>query len=60
MSDVPSVVAKQWIKGYIDEGHLGRIYHAKASWVRRRGIPGIGSWFASKELAGGGPLIRAS
>jgi predicted dehydrogenase len=45
------------LKSYIDDGHLGKVYHAKASWIRRRGIPGLGSWFASKELAGGGPLI---
>jgi predicted dehydrogenase len=47
----------QVLKRYLDMGRLGRIYHAKASWMRRRGIPGIGSWFTSKELAGGGPLI---
>lgn len=47
----------QVLKRYIDTGKLGRIYHAKASWMRRRGIPGIGSWFTSKEMAGGGPLI---
>ncbi len=47
----------QVLKQYIDAGKLGRIYHAKASWMRRRGIPGLGSWFTSKEMAGGGPLI---
>lgn len=47
----------QVLKRYLDEGHLGRIYHLKASWMRRRGIPGLGSWFTSKEMAGGGPLI---
>jgi predicted dehydrogenase len=47
----------QVLKRYLDTGRLGRVYHAKASWMRRRGIPGIGSWFTSKELAGGGPLI---
>ena len=47
----------QTVRRYIEEGALGRIYYAKASWMRRRGIPGIGSWFTSKELAGGGPLI---
>ncbi len=47
----------QVLKGYVDAGKLGRIYHAKASWMRRRGIPGLGSWFTSKEMAGGGPLI---
>jgi predicted dehydrogenase len=41
----------------IDEGGLGRIYHAKASWMRRTGIPTLGSWFTNRELAGGGPLI---
>lgn len=47
----------QTLKRYIDAGNLGRIYHAKATWMRRRGIPGLGSWFTNKEMAGGGPLI---
>jgi predicted dehydrogenase len=47
----------QVLKRYIDEGKLGKIYYAKASWMRRRGIPGAGTWFVSKEKAGGGPLI---
>lgn len=47
----------QALKRYIDEGKLGRIYYAKAYWMRRRGIPGSGSWFVSKKMAGGGPLI---
>ncbi|QBD79328.1 Gfo/Idh/MocA family oxidoreductase [Ktedonosporobacter rubrisoli] len=47
----------QVLKRYIDEGKLGRIYYAKAYWMRRRGIPGAGSWFGNKEMAGGGPLI---
>jgi predicted dehydrogenase len=38
-------------------GHFGEIYYVKASWVRRSGIPGLGSWFTKKELSGGGPLI---
>lgn len=45
------------LKRHIDEGGLGRIYHAKASWMRRSGIPSLGSWFTNKDLAGGGPLI---
>lgn len=47
----------QMVKAEVERGHLGQIYHAKASWMRRSGIPGLGSWFTSKELAGGGPLI---
>lgn len=47
----------QVLRQAISGGTLGRIYHAKASWMRRRGIPGLGSWFTSKEMAGGGPLI---
>ena len=47
----------QWIRQYIDSGALGQIYYAKAHWMRRAGIPRLGSWFVSKEQAGGGPLI---
>jgi predicted dehydrogenase len=47
----------QWLKRYVETGALGRIYYAKAHWMRRSGIPRIGSWFVSKELSGGGPLI---
>ena len=47
----------QALKRHVEEGNLGRIYHAKATWMRRNGIPGMGGWFTSKALAGGGPLI---
>jgi predicted dehydrogenase len=47
----------QVLRKHIDDGGLGRIYYAKAYWMRRAGIPGLGSWFTSKEQAGGGPLI---
>lgn len=46
-----------WLKQYIAAGKLGDIYYAKAYWMRRAGIPRLGSWFVSKETAGGGPLI---
>ncbi|ANE47785.1 oxidoreductase [Paenibacillus swuensis] len=45
------------LKEQIDKGSLGRIYNAKAGWMRRKGIPGWGTWFTRKEEAGGGPLI---
>lgn len=41
----------------VENGDFGRIYYSKAWWMRRSGIPGLGSWFTSKEAAGGGPLI---
>lgn len=44
------------LKSIIDGGELGRPYYAKASWLRRRGIPTLGSWFTNPDLAGGGPL----
>jgi predicted dehydrogenase len=44
-------------KEYQEEGRFGDITHIQANYVRRRGIPGIGSWFTNKELSGGGSLI---
>ena len=38
-------------------GDFGDIEHIEANYLRRRGIPGLGSWFTSKELSGGGALI---
>jgi predicted dehydrogenase len=46
-----------WLKRRIAAGALGDIYYAKAFWMRRAGIPRLGSWFVSKEQAGGGPLV---
>jgi predicted dehydrogenase len=46
----------QALKEVIDGGGVGRPYYAKASWLRRSGIPMLGSWFTNPELAGGGPL----
>jgi predicted dehydrogenase len=45
------------LKDVIDAGRLGRPYYTKAWWLRRSGIPGLGSWFTTAELAGGGPLV---
>jgi predicted dehydrogenase len=38
------------------EGTLGEIYHIKANYLRRRGIPGWGN-FTNKTIQGGGALI---
>ncbi|MFC5453053.1 Gfo/Idh/MocA family protein [Paenibacillus aestuarii] len=45
------------VKQQVEKGALGHIYHAKAGWVRRKGIPGWGTWFTQMEKSGGGPLI---
>lgn len=47
----------QALKAAIDAGQIGRPYHARAIWLRRAGIPALGSWFTNREMAGGGPLI---
>lgn len=44
------------LKRYLDEGQLGQIYHIKANYQRRRGIPGWGN-FTNKTIQGGGALI---
>lgn len=36
---------------------LGKIYHIKAQLYQRRGVPGLGGWFTTKKLSGGGVLI---
>jgi predicted dehydrogenase len=45
------------LKQLIDGGELGPIYYVKAGWVRRQGIPTLGSWFTRRATAGGGPLM---
>ncbi|MDD4573808.1 MAG: Gfo/Idh/MocA family oxidoreductase [Sphaerochaeta sp.] len=47
----------QAMNTYIQEGVVGKINSAQATWIRRAGIPGFGGWFTSKELSGGGPVI---
>lgn len=45
------------MKSVVDQGTLGKVYFARTIWHRRRGIPGLGGWFSTKALSGGGPLI---
>ncbi len=40
---------------FINNGRLGEIYYAKATYIRRNGNPG--GWFGEKARSGGGPLI---
>ena len=46
----------QKIKQLVEQGVLGEVYHAKAYWFRRSGIPKLGTWFGNREVAGGGCL----
>lgn len=43
-------------KKVVDDGHVGDIYYAEASAIRRRGVPTWGV-FTDKSKQGGGPLI---
>jgi predicted dehydrogenase len=45
------------LKAEVDAGALGEIYFGRTVWHRRRGLPGLGSWFSQRALSGGGPLI---
>ena len=49
--------ASAYMKKYIEAGRMGEIYAGRCAWQRRRGIPGKGGWFTTKEQSGGGPLI---
>ncbi|MEO1497718.1 MAG: Gfo/Idh/MocA family oxidoreductase [Planctomycetota bacterium] len=44
-------------KRVAESGDLGEVYHAKAHLFIRRGIPGLGGWFTTKAMSGGGCLI---
>ena len=46
----------RFLKDYIEHGHMGDIYYARAQALRRRGVPHWGV-FIDKEKQGGGPLI---
>jgi len=45
------------VKDYVDKGCLGRIYHMRTVLRRRRGVPGLGGWFTTKAMSGGGGII---
>ncbi len=44
-------------KAHVDAGFFGEIYAARTVWQRRSGIPGYGSWFTNKDLAGAGSIL---
>jgi predicted dehydrogenase len=46
----------QLARAVLERGDLGEVYHARSFWLRRAGIPRIGSWFTQKKFSGGGCL----
>lgn len=49
----PEVVA---LRQAVEQGRLGDIRSVRCGWLRRSGIPGSGTWFTNRALAGGGAL----
>jgi len=47
----------QYLRHIVESGEAGDIYAGRCGWIRKRGIPGKGGWFTTKEQSGGGPLI---
>jgi len=47
----------QVLDEYREHGELGTVSHVEADYIRRRGIPGRGSWFTRKAVSGGGAVI---
>ncbi|MCF0064336.1 Gfo/Idh/MocA family oxidoreductase [Dyadobacter chenwenxiniae] len=44
------------LKRFLENGRLGEVYHIKANFLRRRGIPSWGN-FTNKSIQGGGALM---
>ncbi|WP_422115440.1 Gfo/Idh/MocA family protein [Brachybacterium sp. UNK5269] len=45
------------LRQVIEAGVLGKLYYAKAGWLRRQGIPGLGTWFTRAGSSGGGAMM---
>ncbi len=39
------------------QDRFGNLRHVEARYLRRRGVPGPGSWFTNEDLSGGGALV---
>jgi predicted dehydrogenase len=48
---------EQAAKQAVEKGYAGEVYHARASWMRTRGIPRGTGWFTDKSKSGGGAII---
>lgn len=52
----------RYVKKFIDDGKLGKVYHIHHRCIGRQGRPGIeyhpaAKWFLNKKMAGGGPFF---
>jgi predicted dehydrogenase len=50
-------IEAQTMHAIVERGEIGDIYHTKAAWCRRAGIPKFGTWFVVKEQSGGGCML---
>jgi predicted dehydrogenase len=50
-------VAADLATAYRERGDFGEVTHVEGNFVRRRGIPGVGSWFTDRDLSGGGAVV---
>jgi predicted dehydrogenase len=44
-------------KQAIDKGYAGEPYHARATWMRTRGVPSGTGWYTDRSKSGGGALL---
>ena len=49
--------AEQAAEQAIAKGYAGEVYHARASWMRTRGIPAGTGWFTDRARSGGGAMM---
>jgi len=47
----------QAMREAVADGRLGDVYFTDVRWMRSAGIPGYGSWFTRRDLAGAGALF---
>ncbi|HSV15658.1 MAG TPA: Gfo/Idh/MocA family oxidoreductase [Tepidisphaeraceae bacterium] len=50
-------VAELAARQAIEKGYAGEIYHARATWMRTRGVPIGTGWYVHRAKSGGGALI---
>lgn len=45
------------VRQAIDKGYAGEVYHARATWMRTRGIPIGTGWYTERAKSGGGAML---